>query len=276
MRHFITGAGSGIGAAIATALEARGDELVLLARTKERAGELAAAFPGASLVVGDLSQPLALEGMLAVALLPLALDSLLHIAGIARLDRVSSLSVGDARDQLNVNLLSPMVLTNALLPALRARHGHVVFANSSAGIHAKPGWAAYSSSKFGLRGFADSLRAEEKGYGIRVSSLYLGRTATPMQRQVHAQEGWDYDPSRWMQPETVADSVVQLLNLPRDADVPALWIRPPAPVTDHAYDAEPGAYAPTPRSAADVDGRTNGNVNGLTTREVTRDGRSRP
>ena len=142
-----------------------------------------------------------------MAMLPLALDSLLHIAGIARLDRVSSLSVGDARDQLNVNLLSPMVLTNALLPALRARRGHVVFANSSAGIHAKPGWAAYSSSKFGLRGFADSLRAEEKGSGIRVSSLYLGRTATPMQRQVHAQEGWDYDPSRWMQPETVADSV---------------------------------------------------------------------
>jgi NAD(P)-dependent dehydrogenase (short-subunit alcohol dehydrogenase family) len=241
MRHFITGAGSGIGAAIASALYARGDELVILARTRERAAELAEAFPGASFLVGDLAQPLALEAMLAMAMLPLALDSLLHIAGIARLDRVRSLTVDDAREQLNVNLLSPIVLTNALLPALRERRGHVVFANSSAGIQAKPGWAAYSSSKFGLRGFADSLRAEEKGSGIRVTSLYLGRTATPMQRQVHAQEGWDYDPSRWMQPETVADSVVQLLNLPRDADVPALWIRPPAPLTEDAYDAEPGA-----------------------------------
>ena len=264
MRHFITGAGSGIGAAIAASLCARGDELVLLARTKERGAELAEVFPGASVLVGDLAQPMALEAMLAIAMLPLALDSLLHIAGIARLDRVRSLSVGDARDQLNVNLLSPIVLTNALLPALRTRRGHVVFANSSAGIQAKPGWAAYSSSKFGLRGFADSLWAEEKGSGIRVTSLYLGRTATPMQCQVHAQEGREYDPSRWMQPETVANSVLQLLDMPRDADVPSLWIRPPAPVTDDAYDAVPGA------------GRTNGAVNGVTAREAARDGRSRP
>ena len=243
---------------------------------RQRAGELAAAFPGASVLVGDLAQPLALESMLAIAMLPLALDSLLHIAGIARLDRVRSLSAGDARDQLNVNLLSPIVLTNALLPALRERRGHVVFANSSAGIHAKPGWAAYSSSKFGLRGFADSLRAEEKGSGIRVTSLYLGRTATPMQRQVHAQEGWDYDPSRWMQPETVADSVLQLLDLPRDADVPALWIRPPAPVTEDAYDAEPARWrapAPVALPTRRPDRRQRQR---LTPREVRRDGRSRP
>ena len=202
---------------------------------------MAVAFPGATLMVGDLAQPVALETMLALSMLPLALDSLLHIAGIARLDPVRTVSAVDARDQLNVNLVSPMVLTSALLPALRQRHGHVVFANSSAGINARAGWSAYGASKFGLRAFADSLRAEEKSNGIRVTSLYLGRTATPMQRQVHAQEGWDYDPSRWMQPATVADSVVQLLDLPRDADIPALWMRPPAPVTEEAYDVEVAA-----------------------------------
>lgn len=263
MKHFITGAGSGIGAAIASALHARGDDLVLLARTRQRAGELAEAFPGSSVLVADLAQPLALETVLAMAILPLALDSLLHVAGIARLDRVRSLSSVDARDQLNVNLLSPIVLTNALLPALRERRGHVIFANSTAGIHAKPGWGAYSSSKFGLRGFADSLWAEEKGSGIRVTSLYLGRTDTPMQRKVYAQEGWDYDASRCMQPETVAESVLHLLDLPRDADIPALWIRPPAPVTEEAYDAGAGAVwrPPASRGPAERDGRVGDNTN---------------
>ena len=142
MRHFITGAGSGIGAAVAAALQARGDELVLLARTKERASELATVLPGATFMVGDLAQPTALEAMLALAVLPWALASLLHIAGIARLDRVGTMTALDARDQLNVNLVSPMVLTSALLPALRRGRGRVVFANSSAGIQSRPGWAA--------------------------------------------------------------------------------------------------------------------------------------
>ena len=61
-----------------------------------------------------------------------------------------------------------------------------------------------------------------------MTSLYLGRTATPMQQRVHEQEGWEYDPSRWIQPETVATSVLQLLDLPSDANIPGLWIRPAA------------------------------------------------
>ena len=228
MKHFITGASSGIGAAVAAALYARGDELTLLARTKARAQELADAFPGASLLVGDLAQPVAFESMLALAMLPLALDSLLHIAGVAKLEPIRNVSAAAAREQLDVNLLSPMVLTRALLPALRKRRGLVVLANSSTGIDAKPDWAAYCASKFGLRAFADSLRAEEQANGIRVTSLYLGRTATPMQQRVHAQEGWDYDPSRWIQPDTVAASLLHLLDLPQDANFEGLWIRPQA------------------------------------------------
>ena len=136
MRHFITGASSGIGAAIAAARHDRGDELVILARTRARAEEMAVAFPGAAFLVGDLAQPIALESMLALAMLPLALDSLLHIAGIARLDPVRTISARDVREQVDVNLVSPMVLTSALLPALRRSGGHVVFANSSTGIDA--------------------------------------------------------------------------------------------------------------------------------------------
>ena len=85
-----------------------------------------------------------------------------------------------------------------MLPALRAARGTVVFLNSGAGLVAHPEWSAYAASKFGLRAVADSLRAEEAGAGVRVTSVYLGRIATPMQQKVHEQEGKDYDPGDWV------------------------------------------------------------------------------
>ncbi len=85
------------------------------------------------------------------------------------------------------------MLTQALLPALRAAHGTVVFVNSGAGLSANAHWAGYAASKFGLRALADALRAEEAEHGVRVSTVYPGRTATPMQQKVHEQEGRAYD-----------------------------------------------------------------------------------
>src|SRR5215217_3238336 len=81
-RHFITGASSGIGAAVAAALHARGDELWLLARSNERAHELWQRFPDAEILVADLANPFALEIALLSAVLPSLLNCLLHIAGV--------------------------------------------------------------------------------------------------------------------------------------------------------------------------------------------------
>ena len=83
--HLITGAGSGIGAAVATALHERGDELVLLARSQPRAHELQQQYDGARVVVADLAVPEHLEHALADANLPPRLDSVLHIAGVVDL-----------------------------------------------------------------------------------------------------------------------------------------------------------------------------------------------
>jgi short-subunit dehydrogenase len=118
------------------------------------------------------------------------------------------------------------VLTAPLLPALRAAGGTVVFVNSSAGLQAHARWSAYAASKFGLRALADSLRAEEAGTGVRVTTVFPSRTATPMQEKVHEQEGREYDASRWIQPATVAASVLHVLDLPHDATIPELVIRP--------------------------------------------------
>jgi len=226
MRHLITGAGSGIGAAVAKALHDRGDELWLLARSEERAHQLSPAFPHAQIIVGDLAEPTLLEDALADVLLPRELDTLLHIAGVVDLNPVEDLPTQQLREQVDVNLIGPMVLTRALIPALRARRGLVLIANSSAGQTASAGWAAYAASKFGVRAFADSLRAEEAEYGVRVTTVYPSRTATPMQQKVHEQEGGIYDASRWIQPDTVARSILHVIDLPPDATIPELSIRP--------------------------------------------------
>ena len=138
----------------------------------------------------------------------------------------ADLPLEDLTGQLRVNLVAPTELTRALLPALRAARGTVVFLNSGAGLVAHPEWSAYAASKFGLRAVADSLRAEEAGAGVRVTSVYLGRIATPMQQKVHEQEGKAYDPGDWVSPGSVAGTVLHLIDLPEDVTIPDVTVRP--------------------------------------------------
>jgi short-subunit dehydrogenase len=220
--HLVTGAGSGIGAVLAHRLLERGDEVVVIARSAERAEELAADLPGAEVLVADLAWPESVESLV----LPEALDSVVHVAGVIELGPVSSLSVDDWATQLRVNLVAPETLTRVALPALRQARGTVVLVNSSAGLTAHPQWSAYAASKHGLRALADSLRAEEAAAGVRVTTVYPGRTATPMQEKVHEQEGREYDAADWIRPETVADAILHVLDLPRDATIADVTVRP--------------------------------------------------
>jgi NADP-dependent 3-hydroxy acid dehydrogenase YdfG len=206
--HLVTGAGSGIGADLAARLEARGDRVIRLTRDVV---DLADA-PGVQAWASSLELD--------------RLDSLHHVAGTVELGTVANLDLGQWQRQLDVNLTAPAVLTAALLPALRAARGTVVFVNSSAGLVANASWSAYAASKFGLRALADALRTEEAERGVRVTSIFPSRTATPMQQKVHEQEGTSYDPSRWIQPGTVTEAILHVLDLPVDATVPEITLRP--------------------------------------------------
>jgi len=224
--HLITGAGSGIGAAVARRLLDRGDQIVLLARDAGRAREIAGSFPGASTIVGDLAQPGRLSWALSKQALPDRIDSIVHAAGVVDLGPVADLPATLWERQLAVNLVGPAELTRLLLPLLRMQKGRVVFVNSGAGLHAHADWSAYAASKHGLKALADSLRAEEAEHGVRVTSIYPGRTATPMQERVHQQEGRDYDASRFITADSVATTILTALDLPDDAALTDLTIRP--------------------------------------------------
>ena len=126
-----------------------------------------------------------------------------------------------------MNVRAPYALTQALLPALRTGSGDVVFVNSSAGAHPPAASnGAYAATKHALRALADALRAEENENGVRVLSVYPGRTAGPLQERLHELEGRAYAPERLLQPEDVAAAAMAALALPRTAEATDLHITP--------------------------------------------------
>jgi NADP-dependent 3-hydroxy acid dehydrogenase YdfG len=155
-----------------------------------------------------------------------SLDVLVHSAGIGELGTVADTPAAVWRRQFDINVVAVAELTRLLLPALRTAGGRVVLLNSGAGLVARPGWASYAASKFALRGFADALRAEEVGNGVRVTSLHVGRTDTAMQRHVVAQEGGTYEADHYLRPESVAGAVMVAVTAPDDAALTDLSLRP--------------------------------------------------
>ncbi|WP_406136495.1 SDR family oxidoreductase [Streptomyces sp. NBC_01089] len=223
--HVITGAGSGIGAAVARRLHERGDHLVIVARDAGRAKELVGRFPGAETLVADLANPDRISWALDKQTMPEQVDSLLHIAGIVDLSPVAELRPPTWHQQLNTNLIAPAELTRLMLPQLRTVRGQVVFVNSGAGLNAHAEWAAYAAAKHGLKALADALRQEEHANGVRVTSVYPGRTASPMQAKIHSQEGKEYRPEGLIDPESVAMTILTALDLPRDAEINDVTVR---------------------------------------------------
>ncbi|MET0758148.1 MAG: SDR family oxidoreductase [Mycobacterium sp.] len=215
----ITGAAGGLGSAIATAL-APTHTLFLAGRPSARLDELAERF-GATTWPVDLTDTDSIEASTEPVV---ELDVLVHNAGVMFPGRVDESTVDEWRASFDVNVTGAVALTLALLPALRAADGHVVFINSGAGRNVSPGMASYSASKFALRAFADSLRADEPA--LRVTSVFPGRTDTDMQRELVAYEGGDYDAARFLRPETVAGVVANVVATPRDAHIHEVVVRP--------------------------------------------------
>ena len=215
----ITGASGGIGAAIAEAL-APTHALLLAGRPSPRLDAVAERL-GATTWPLDLADADSFEE---AAEMFDSLDVLVHNAGVAYPGRVAESVPEQWRTTFEINVTGAVALTLALLPALRAARGQVVFINSGSGINVSPGLASYSASKFALRAFADSLRADEPL--LRVTSIHPGRVDTEMQQDLVAYEGGDYDPRRFLTPATVAQVVAQVVATPPDAHTHQVVIRP--------------------------------------------------
>lgn len=182
----VTGASSGIGRATAAALARPGVRFVLVARDPGRlsgaAREVAAAGASATVIAADLALPGAAEAVAEACLRAgAAPDLVVHAAGANDFSLFEDSDAGRDERIFRINVLAPMALTRALLPALRRRgSGRIVFVGSIFGSIAFPCFAVYSSTKFALRGFAEALRRELAGTGIGVTYVAPRGTRTPM------------------------------------------------------------------------------------------------
>jgi NADP-dependent 3-hydroxy acid dehydrogenase YdfG len=219
----VTGATGGIGSAVARLFRARGDDVVADARPSS-------ALDALCRETGATAAPLVLLApeTLPAELAGLArLDALVHAAGISEVAAVAETSFELWQRTLTSNVAGPAELTRALLPALRAARGRVVFINAVAGLHAVPRWAAYAGSKAALTELADSLRLEEAAQGVRVTTIYPGGIATEHLRRVRGAFGREFDPARCVSPASLATVIASVLDAPPDVDITDLSLTPP-------------------------------------------------
>lgn len=233
----VTGASSGIGAACALTLARAGARVLLCGRHSDRlqavSSEIsrlvAATTSGVAQFTEDLTQEGALERAAAAANSFGGVDLLVHAAGVLHFGSFADTPLTQLDQQLAINLRVPYRLTQLLLSTLRERRGQIVFVNSSAARGGRAGVAAYAASKAALHALADALRQEVNADGIRVLSVFPGRTATPMQDQILRAEGRERDDLGLLEPADVAATILHALTLPRTAEITDLDIRPLTP-----------------------------------------------
>jgi NADP-dependent 3-hydroxy acid dehydrogenase YdfG len=227
----VSGASGGIGGAIASALVRHGAGVCLAGRDQRKLETLAAtlrpAGPRVDCCPLDLTREEAIEGLVQhVAQAYHRLDILVHCAGAIAHGRLEEAAVATLDQLFTANVRGPYLLTQKLLPLLKQPRGQVVFINSSVGLTARANTGQFSATQHAFKAIADSLRDEVNADGIRVLSVFPGRTATPRIQALHAKEGRPYQPELLLQPEDVASVVVNALTLPWTAEVTNLSIRP--------------------------------------------------
>jgi short-subunit dehydrogenase len=227
----VTGASSGIGKAIALGLAAQGASLCLVGRKIETLEAIAESVRKTARRVLRYRVDLTVDEDILELATHLqrdfsSIDILVHSAGVISLGSIEAAPVEELDWQYRTNVRAPYSLTKTLLPMIRLRRGQIVFVNSSVGLNARANVGQYAATKHALKALADSLRDEVNADGVRVLSVFLGRTATPMQASVHEMEGKEYHPERLLLPEDVAAVVINALSLSRSAEVTDINIRP--------------------------------------------------
>jgi NADP-dependent 3-hydroxy acid dehydrogenase YdfG len=221
--YLITGATRGIGRAVVE--ELGGDDLILIARDAEALSTLCKTLPSARPVAVDFAQPEGIAAAIEAAGLPDRLDGIVHSAGVSLRGRIAELGPADWTEQFAVNVVAVAELTRLALPALRAAGGTAVFVNSGVGRRvAGPGGGLYAASKHALVAVAETLQLEEPD--VRVTTVFPGRVATDMQRELRDYEGGDYRAEDYLAPAIVARIIADALRLPRQATVSDVTIVP--------------------------------------------------
>ncbi len=176
----VTGASAGLGAEFARACARRGDELVLVARRRDRLEALAAEIGGANVVEADLSVPGAAASLVGeLGARGVVVSTLINNAGFGLAGQFAALPLDRQREMIDLNIGALVELTHLLLPGMKARgQGAILNVASTGAFQAGPGFGVYFGTKAFVLSFTEALHQELKGSGIKVSALCPGPTAT--------------------------------------------------------------------------------------------------
>lgn len=224
----VTGAGKGIGKAIALALAKEGVNVILVARTQEEIDSVAAKVRSlrvkALAITADVADINSVNAAVEKALSEFGtIDILINNAGIASFGKFLELEPTDWERIIQVNLMGPYYVTRAVVPNMIERQtGDIINISSTAGLAGNALTSAYSASKFALLGLTDSLMQEMRKHNIRVTALTPSTVATDMAKELKLTDG---NPDKVMQAEDMAELVIAQLKLNRRVFVKnsSLW-----------------------------------------------------
>lgn len=227
----VTGASRGIGRAIALGLAAKRVRLFLVGRNSSALHEVAELARQSSPMVVEHVIDLVTDGAITNIAENVSrelgdLDVLIHCAGAYSMGDLEIASVDQFDWLYRTNVRMPYQLTQSLLPMLKRKKGQIVFLNSSQGLQARARVGQFAATQHALKAIADSLRDEVNLDGVRVVSVYPGRTATPRMEAIFTMEAKEYKPELLLQPEDIAEVVINALMMPLTAEVTNVTVRP--------------------------------------------------
>ena len=214
----ITGAGKGIGKAIALALAKEGVNIILVARTQEEIDSVAAKIRSlrvkALAITADVADINSMNSAVEKALAEFdTIDILINNAGIAAFGKFLELEPTDWERIIQVNLMGTYYVTRAVLPNMIERQtGDIINISSTAGLSGNALTSAYSASKFAVLGLTESLMQEVRKHNIRVTALTPSTVATDMAKELKLTDG---NPDKVMQAEDMAELIIAQLKLNR-------------------------------------------------------------
>lgn len=214
----ITGAGKGIGKAIAIALAKEGVNVILVSRTQADVDQLADETNDLGVkslaLSADVSDINSINSAVEKALAEFKhIDILINSAGIASFGKFLDLEPAAFEKIIQVNLMGTYYATRAVIPNMIERQtGDIINISSTAGLNGNALTSAYSASKFAVLGLTDSLMQEMRKHNIRVTALTPSTVATDMAKDLNLTDG---NPEKVMQSEDIAELVIAQLKLNR-------------------------------------------------------------
>jgi short-subunit dehydrogenase len=209
----ITGASAGIGLATAQAFAANGARLVLVARDPERLAAATQNIPGEHICIPtDVADPCATQSLVEQTINVYGrVDILINNAGIGLAAPIAELRREDLMHTLAINLLGPLMLTQAVLPHMRTQtQGQLIFVSSVVGLRALPYLGGYAATKAALDRLTESLRVELRGSGVAVTLVRPGTTSTGFsERRLGQGHEVRRTAGRGIAPEQVAQSILR-------------------------------------------------------------------